>query len=189
MGDSKARFLFVSEASDQRTTVVKVKTIQLIESPEVYQFPPGAQTSSLHKQLFELPVVKGVVKSLKTRNKYRNVLITLTPGLKELYTDEEGNVVFDEYYLEVVQADTPPLPSSLQPTTHEKSIHSISKNMVLEKFNGKNFNADSWLKTFESECIRLEIQNNRYAEVLRLFFRKYSIRMVFNFFKNKFINT
>lgn len=110
MGDVKAKFHFVAEAQDPRTTVVKVKTIQLIDQLELFQFPPEAQTKNEHQKLFEHTVAKGVVKSLKTRNKYCKVLITLAEGeLGDMYLDEEGNIVFNEFYLEAACAySTPP---------------------------------------------------------------------------------
>ncbi|XP_076397156.1 uncharacterized protein LOC143265993 isoform X1 [Megachile rotundata] len=172
MGDIKARFHFVSEAVDSKTTEVKVKTIQLVGQPEIFKFPEGAQTKAEHPNLFENQVTKGVVKSLKLRNKFRNVVITLAEGkLKDSYVDHEGNVVFDGYYLEAIQTDSP-IPSNHpapENPPQEKPIHSISKNIILEKFNGKNFNAESWMKIFVAECKRLEIKENKYPEVLRLF--------------------
>ncbi|XP_076397157.1 uncharacterized protein LOC143265993 isoform X2 [Megachile rotundata] len=90
MGDIKARFHFVSEAVDSKTTEVKVKTIQLVGQPEIFKFPEGAQTKAEHPNLFENQVTKGVVKSLKLRNKFRNVVITLAEGkLKDSYVDHE----------------------------------------------------------------------------------------------------
>ncbi|KYN14207.1 hypothetical protein ALC57_13591 [Trachymyrmex cornetzi] len=171
MGDLKARFHFATEGQNSKSTAVKVKTIQLINQLEIFEFPVDQQTAAYHKELFQHSVVKGVVKSLKERNKFRNVVITLTKeGFRDGYVDEEGNIVFNGYYLEAVtdiQSSQSPLqgPSPVQ----EKPIHSIAKNMVLEKFNGKNFNAESWLNMFEGECNRLNIREGRFAEVLRLF--------------------
>lgn len=91
--ENKAKFHFVSEAGyDAKSTIVKVKTIQLGNQPEIFQFPKNKQTSDQHKQLFDTNVVKNVVKSLKTRNKFRKVVITLTEDLQNIYMDEEGNV-------------------------------------------------------------------------------------------------
>lgn len=202
MGDLKARFHFVAEALSSKTTVVKVKTIQLSDQPEVYQFPDDQQTSAQHKKLFEHAVVKGVVKSLKERNKFRNVMITLTQeGLRDEYVDDEGNVVFNEYYLEVDTDIFLPPPRPLQNPSPEKPMHSIAKNMVLEKFNGKNVNAGAWLKIFISECNRLDIREEKYAEIMRLFlegsalewhaiFRKTkSLTHQWEFWNNSFIET
>ena len=79
--------------------------------------------------------------------------------------DEEGNVFFHDYYLEEVQTAAPfdfPAPTSPQ----AKTIHSIAKNIVLEKFNGEKSNAKIWLKLFISECNRLKIQENKFSEVI-----------------------
>ncbi|KAK0075252.1 hypothetical protein PV326_011751, partial [Microctonus aethiopoides] len=60
------------------------------------------QTSTQHGQLFENPIVKNVVKSLKVRNKFRNVVLTLSDELQKIYLDIEGNVVLYDEYLEEV---------------------------------------------------------------------------------------
>ncbi|KAK0177066.1 hypothetical protein PV328_001145 [Microctonus aethiopoides] len=99
----KAKFYFVSEAgADSKSTVVKVKRIQLLGKEESFLFPVGKQTSTQHGQLFENPIVKNVVKSLKVRNKFRNVVLTLTDELQKIYLDIEGNVVLYDEYLEEV---------------------------------------------------------------------------------------
>lgn len=73
-------------------------------------------------------------------------------------------------YLEESQVGS--LTSAQNPTiesqTHEKQIHSVAKNIILEKLNGKNFNAESWPEMFVTECKRLDIKKNRYPEFLRL---------------------
>lgn len=164
----KATFHFASEAVDSKTTVVKVKTIQLEGRSEAYQFPLDQQTRTHHSKLFDHKITKLVVKSLTTRNKYRKVNITLKEGeLLEEYLDEEGNVVFNEFYLEVfkstsLHSPSPPIPPS------EKSMHSIAKNFVLNKFDGNDVDAESWLNTFEQECERLGVQEEKYSEILRL---------------------
>jgi len=170
--EQKAIFHFASEALDAKTTVVKVKTIQLEGQDEIYQFPHDAQTSNRHENLFGHAVTKGVVKSLKTRNKFRKVKITLKESefLSE-YMDEEGNVSFEGIYLEVVQANipTPTLtPSTTRSAQPEVPINKIAKEMALNKFDGRNCNAGAWLEMFISECEKLNIGNNKYAEVLRL---------------------
>lgn len=171
MVDIKVRFHFASEAStDKKSTIVKVKSIQLLDQPDIFFFPENAQTEAKHEKLFAHAITKGVVKSLKTRNKFRKVVITLKKGeLKEDYMDDEGNVVFDEIYLEGVLPELIPPPPSQQINSPNKLIHSIAKNVVLEKFDGKNFNAGEWINSFEGECRRLEVSTERQAEILRLF--------------------
>lgn len=153
---------------DSKTTIVKVKTIQLENQPEVYQFPPDQQTRTHHQKLFEHEIIKTVVKSLTTRNKYRKVNITSREDeLLELYLDEEGNVVFNEFYSEVVKSPSPSSHTTPIPPT-EKTMQSIAKNLVLDKFDGTDADAESWLIVFEKECERLGVEEEKYAEMLRL---------------------
>lgn len=155
----KAKFHFVTEALNSKTTAIKVKTtIQLLGQPEIFQFPPNWQKLDQHTKLSEHPVTKRVISSLQTRNKFQNVTITLTEGdLLEVYLDNEGNVVFNDTCLEEVRVCISPLSSTLETPSQNKTIHSIAKNFVLEKFDGKNFNAQTWLKLFVAECKRLSI--------------------------------
>lgn len=139
--DLKVKFHFASEAGrNGKSTVVKVKTIHKLVQPEVFAFPITKQTSTQHVKLFNNSIVKNVVKSLKTRNKVRNIVLTLADELQTVYLDEEENIVFhDEYFEEV----------SLTPTVFaadaatEKSSRSKAKNIVLEKFNCENFQANT----------------------------------------------
>lgn len=204
MADVKAKFHFASEAVDSKTTIVKVKSIQLLDQSETYLFPVDSQTSAQHQQLFNHTITKGVVKSLKTRNKFRKVVITLKEDeLRDVYLDEEGNVVFNGIYLEYVRTDIANHPSCSQQNScpNSKPIHSIVKNMVLETFNGKNFNAGEWLKTFESECNRLDIKEDKFAEALRLFLdgsplewyhiflKTHSLTLAWKSWNNSFLDT
>lgn len=124
-----------------------------------------------HVQLFNNNVVKNVVKRLKTRNKFRNVVITLSKELLAIYLDVEGNVVFHDLYLEELEPVSITSTTSRDPPA-DKSVRSLAKYMVLEKFNGENFNAESWLKLFIQECTRVGIPSTNYAETLRLFLDK-----------------
>lgn len=173
MVDVQAKFHFVAEAVSTKSMVVKVKTIQLVGQTDVYKFPEEQQTSVFHAHFFSTTVVKGVVKSLTKRNQFRNVIITLPANtFRNEYLDEEGNVVFNEFYLEVITDISHPASPSSQPTQSSqpvKSMHSLAKDMVIENFNGKNCDAESWLKIFTSECTRLNIQVSKRAEALRLF--------------------
>lgn len=168
--DMKAKFHFISEAgADSKSTVIKVKSIQLVGQEEIFLFPHDKRTSAHHIKLFNTTTVKNVVKSLKTRNKFRNVLITLTEELQSVYLDEEGNVVLGEEYLE--EATTIQV-NDRNPNIIERSSRSLAKDIVLEKFNGDNFKANTWLLMFVRECNRVGIDENKYAETLRLFLEK-----------------
>ncbi|XP_076660132.1 uncharacterized protein LOC143363438 [Halictus rubicundus] len=165
----KVKFHFASEAgADSKTTRVKVKTIQRLDQQEIFAFPGDKQTEVQHVQLFKNEIVKGVVRSLKVRNKFRKVTVTLSEELKSIYFDEEGNTIFGNEYLEEV----PQISTSAQVESTEKSNRSKAKDMVLEKVDGENFKANTWLKLFIQECERVRITQANYAETLRLFLDK-----------------
>lgn len=171
MASIKVRLHFVSEAGpDSRTTVVKVKTIQRLDQPEIFAFPKDKQTNIHHVQLFNNDIVKGVVKSLKSRNKYRKVVVSLNEELQSIYLDSEENMIFNDEYLDEVCETIPSSQSQNIPA--EKSIRSKAKDIVLEKFDGENFNANSWLNQYLQECKRVKISKPEYAETLRLFLEK-----------------
>lgn len=122
----KARFRFASKAGgNARTTVVKVKTIQIIGQEEIFLFPG------------DLDIVKKVVNSLKTRNKFRNVIVSLTAEMQAIYQDEEENVIFNDEYLK----EAPPVALSAQADGPDKSSRSLAKNTELKEFNGENSQA------------------------------------------------
>ncbi|KAL7296571.1 hypothetical protein TKK_0010002 [Trichogramma kaykai] len=70
MADVRARFCFASVALDSKTTGVKVLTIQLEDNETIYQFPESLATKQSHTKLFDLSIVKNVLKGLKTRGKF-----------------------------------------------------------------------------------------------------------------------
>jgi len=90
----KTRFLITAEATkDGKTTVRRIKTIQLVGEDRVYEFLPELQDKDLHKKLFTLPVIKDAGNSLKARA-WRNVAVTLPEEIKKLYFDEDNNARF-----------------------------------------------------------------------------------------------
>jgi hypothetical protein len=55
-------------------------------------------------------------------------------------------------------------------TTKEISLSEIEKKFVIDKFNGRNQNVESWLQDFEKECIRFHINSDeKKIQCLRLF--------------------
>lgn len=141
MASPRAIFHFGSEALNAKTTVVKVTAIQLEGESTIFKFPTNKQLKEHHPKLLDTNIVKNVVKSMKTRGKFWNVRITLENGLEVEYIDEEGNVCFNDDYLDELQTYIAP-EQSLQPQPiTNKPLHSVMKNMVLEKFSGKSQNA------------------------------------------------
>lgn len=203
MTDPRARFCFVAEAADARSTVAVVRTIQLEDDVTIYEFPQNYRKKEQHGELYNTTVVKGVVKSLNARGKYRNVWITLTDELKGHYLDEEGNVCYDGMYLDECRAynDPNPIPTQLQENASHDKLSSRVKNMILDKFSGKNQNAKMFMDLFVDECTRLKIKGENYAETLKFFLegpaldwfqsflRTHKITRPWEFWKNSFIDT
>lgn len=164
---------------DGKTNVLNVKRMQLEGQDEIYAFPQDKQALSLHPVLLANPTINSTKKVLTTRNSYRNPFIKLTPEIMEVYLDDAGNPYFDgELLEEFTVAPSYYSTSSLSSSEHvvqqsqepqKKSLSSITKDIVLEKFNGSNRNPVTWIDTLESECDRLEISVERICEVLRLF--------------------
>lgn len=199
--EPRARFHFATESVNKNLVVV-VKTIQKEGEDTIYEFPKNFRTKDHHPKLFDTTVVKNVKKSLNARGKFRNVWISLTEELKGHYLDIEGNVCYDDYYLDEYHASTDLTPNlnRSQSISHD-NLSSRVKNMMLDKFSGKNQNAKTFIDLFVEECERLEIKENQYAETLKIFvegpaldwfqsFQKtHKITRPWEFWKNSFVDT
>jgi hypothetical protein len=181
MSYRKVRFFFVSGASpiDSKSTVIMLKGIQPEDDdPEdddnIYSFPENLQLPQHHEDLYKTAVGKSVKKSLVIRHKFANPIISLSEEMSKLYFDIEGNPTFDGLLLEPAAVRPPMQPKITAtmvnpPNPVTKSLSTILKNAVVEKFSGKNQNANSWLENFEFECQRLDVAEDRYWEAIRLF--------------------
>jgi hypothetical protein len=170
------KFFLATEADDTSTstTVINVKGVQRIDDNEVYLFPKEKQKLQSHTKLAELGPIKSIKTTLSKRNLTRTVRILLDEDTAKIYVDEHGNFKYKDDYLEAgkikyTRDDNP----REEDKTHtievkKRNLHSIQKEMILDKFNGKNFNAMTWLKLFEEECLRIEVENDQFPEVLRL---------------------
>jgi len=166
---TRATFHFSMDAVNTKTNAIRVHTIQLEGSKETFQFPSDMQAREQHPELFATEIVKNVTKSMKTRGQYRNIKISLVKELKDIYLDEEENVCFKDQYLDEVRGNILTETTSHQAPSSEKSLRTIVKDMVMEKFLGKNQDAKSFLVLFERECKRFKIEEPRFAEILKLF--------------------
>lgn len=167
------RFFLASEASsaDPKTTVVNVKTVECDEM--LFRFPPHLQAITLHPKIAETAVYKAARKSMTSRGQFRVFNVTLPAESARLYFDAESNPIFSDELLEEVRDDpvSQSPKSMLIPTVvnSSRSLTTILKDAVVEKFDGKFINATAWLEIFESECVRLEVSEDRYWEAIRLF--------------------
>lgn len=171
----KLTFTITSEAAphDAKTTVPCVKSMQLVAGGPRYVFPPELQSRELHDSIFNTATGKLAKKAVAIRGTSVTVNINLPADSYERYVDEDDNPVFRETLLPMW---TPPPPrtsiySSTQSSSPQedkiplvpktRSLVSIAKDMVLEKFGLRRLNAASWLDMFESECTRVELNDDK----------------------------
>jgi len=116
-----------------------LKSVQPFDDDNIYAFPETYQTPQHHEQLFKTAAGKAVKKTLTSRHKIANPVISLSDNLKKLYFDEEGNPTFDGLLLEPTLPE--PLPqkrittsSELPSNENTKSLHNILKDAVVKNF-------------------------------------------------------
>lgn len=179
MADStRVRFTFATEASlnDPKTTVTLVKRMQLEDDDDCYAFPAHLESAAAHDDLFNNATVKLAKKSLTARHMHVKPWVILPKELAAKYLDATGNPVFDGLMLQpappyaprtfATSTATAPTPT---PTEESKSLSSLLKDAVIERFGKKPINAAAWIDRFETECTRLKVPDTRRWEAIRLF--------------------
>lgn len=166
----KVRFTILAEATTSKTSVLVVQSLQIDGEDEIYLFPKEKHLLTSHTELAKLPAIKSAAKSIKSRGQFRRVLVTLSEDIKKMYFDDEGNPVYEDWFLEEsMSKDVLPIPDKAEASEKKRSLQSITKDMVVEKFTDTKQNAGVWLRTFVAECDRLKIDENQRVETLRLF--------------------
>jgi len=127
--------------------------------------------ASNHTELIKTENYKRVKKSLNRRGQEKIIWITCTEEMKKTYFDEDGNVMFNDMYLEqVVEAN---MVESSQRKENQLNLRNVAERFMIEKFTCKHSNAKQWLEAFEKECRRFEISGDDIKiEILRLFLDK-----------------
>lgn len=187
-------FTIQSEVSahDSKTTVPRVKFMQFTPDGPFYAFPPELQDKDLHTDLFDSTAGKLAKAAVKIRGTSAPVNVTFTSEVYAKYVDDDENPVFRNTLLRIwvppprptvysstsssssTCADGPPAHFQPQPP-REKSLASIAKEIVLEKFGTRRVNASSWLDMFESECLRVELSQEKFWQIIRLFLEGYAL--------------
>ncbi|XP_012261099.2 uncharacterized protein LOC105688991 [Athalia rosae] len=175
----------VASPKDERSNTLAITSIKT-EDEKTYCLSGDKIYMANHTELMKTDTFAKVRNSIKRRHQSRKVWITLTDKLKEIYSDEEGNLQFLDEYLEEVEAQNPAeekndnlnkilekLVEASQKRNGEKNLKNIAEKYLIEKFTSKNSNAKQWMETFEKECTRLDItEDEQKIEVLRLFLDK-----------------
>ena len=185
MVSARFQLVMVASPTNSKSSIVIVQSIHINGAEEAYLLPPEAQPISLHTELLKNSTVSRTVKAMTQRGQNRRLIVELDGALKEVYLDNDGNLMFGEHFLVEVEPESlkpvaPPrilnsaASAGIQEHAHDqkKSLQSITKDMVLVKYANKTQNAEVWLRSFNSECDRLGVVKNRKAEAMRLFLEK-----------------
>lgn len=104
-----------ADQHNPKSTLPYIHSIELLsgEISGIYGFSSEHQAIRLHKDLVALPVISGIIKSLKARGQIHRGVVILPKQVQKLYFDNEGNIRFnDEYLEEVEELKKPRLPPS-----------------------------------------------------------------------------
>lgn len=168
-------FLATEAATEStKTTVLNVKAIQRINETDTYVFPCELQNITNHPHLIAVSSIKNAKDSMKKRHMRKSCRATLSGDALSEYCDPDGNFWFKKEYLEegtiqyVSEAEYDEENATETVIVKRRSLHHIEKEIVLEKFNGNNYNATTWIELFEQECDRVDAETDQYMDVLRL---------------------
>lgn len=184
----KLKFEFIVKSSDDpKTNVICVTSITDVDK-HTFVIPEQLQPIKLHDMVMNTQTFRKVKATLQRRHEKRQVWISMTPEMKTVYVDEDGNMQFNGYLLEEVtpvlrqQAPTAGISEEAITRIMEKfaemkydtskphSVRNLTDKYVIEKFTRQTSNASQWMTIFEAECTRLGIdEDTRKIEVFRLF--------------------
>lgn len=154
-------------------------------APSQYQMRLNP-TVQHHTEIMKTTAYAKVKNSRTKRGHTRKIWINLTKELVDIYLDEGRNLQFNNKYLEEINASENAdvrtnaseqsliqLLEKLLEKSQEKNIGRIGREFTIEKFNGKNPNANQWITDFEKECERFNItKNEEKIEILKSFMEK-----------------
>lgn len=183
----KLRFDFVvGSKADGKTNLICLTSIGTPDG-RTFAIPEDFQAVSCHKAIMGTTAYAKVAKTLTKRHQERKIWINLTKVLSEIYLDEGENLQFGDVFLEeitnVPQVDIvseQPLVKMLekllaksQEQSESRNVGKIAKEFTIEKFSGKNSNAEQWITSFEKECERFNIlEDEKKIEILKSFMDK-----------------
>lgn len=183
MNVKKLQFHFVVVGITDKTNAVVLKRVRFAGENSWFGFPENSQLLSAHDKLVDCKIIKNSIASLKTRGSFRNVLVTVPEETYKLYVDDDGNFVFNDFYLGEVVSVSPNPQSGVDSSSlkvdsmvacleqlaspREESIKEILKHILLEKFSSKNKNVESWCDRFEKELHRFKLVGRRQIELLK----------------------
>lgn len=83
--------------------------------------------------------------------------------------DEDGNFCFYEFLCEEDISEVKIITASTdQPELRKRSLQSVAKDMILEKFLGRNFSA-ARCSMFKKECLHVGLVQGQFSKCIHLF--------------------
>ena len=170
MDKLKFEFIVKAKSEDSKTNIYAITTITDTLN-QTFIVPEKYQPIHLHKEIINHNIFEKIKKSLQKRHDKRQVWITLNKEMKSIYLDDD-NIQFDGFLLEKFEQENES--SSNLPTLNKSFQKSENKMRLLEEFSIEKFsrnttNVIQWLNSFESECVRLQIETDiKKIEILRL---------------------
>ncbi|KAK0169036.1 hypothetical protein PV327_002785 [Microctonus hyperodae] len=215
----KLRFDFkMRGTSDGKSNILCLTSIGTPDGRS-FAIPDEYQPTHIHIELITSQVYSRVRNTLKIKNQFRQVWITLTDNLRKVYLDDENNLLFEDFYLEEIsekeieksQTNTSEdtmkklfekVLESKQQTSEVENLNKIAKDFMIEKFDERNSDPSQWINEFEKECARCAIKEDRkIIEILKFFLvksgadwymcmiLKYTVESEWNNWKTNFIDT
>lgn len=177
---TKFQFYLQLEGKD-KDSFVAVRRVRLFDSESWFLIPDEFVKISHHEELAKLPAIKSAIAVLKSRGQYRNVNVSLPDAVRDMYCDEDGNLIFKSLLLGEAAVRSP---SQVPAISHEspskfdelvsalsqprpESIKDILKHFLVEKFSPKNKNVEAWCELFEKESARFGLSGQKQIEVLK----------------------
>ncbi|XP_049308621.1 uncharacterized protein LOC125777574 [Bactrocera dorsalis] len=168
---------------DPKNNIMVIKSITT-EDGITYLIPLGFQAVKHHPQLIKLPEFLKIKKTLQRRGNNRKVWVFMPSDILALYKDDVGNMMYNDYLLqEMTQVTSQSITdgklleildklsdkSKVNEGKHN-SLNKLNEKFVLKKFDNKTTNAKQWLQSFESECVRFDLNSDTERIIaLRLF--------------------
>lgn len=184
----KVQFTFTMLAAEDGKSNVLCVTRITTQDDHTYRIPQKYYNALHHEELITTSVYNTIKKTNLKRDQVRKVWIRLTDQLKKAYFDSDDNVQFQNEYLEEIR-DNKNVSTSVteqplirlleqlleknQEKSEETNVGKIAKEFTIEKFDGKNSNANQWMAEFEKECERFKVtRNDKKIEILKSFMEK-----------------
>lgn len=185
----KLKFTFETKPSiDGKSNYIAITAIAT-KDDKVFRMPEEYQAISHHKHIQTSKTFFTVKNTLKKRYQTRSVWIKTTEEILQTYFDEDGNMIFQDQFLEEITQEQmatgskkrleDPIMKILeklvesQQNKEKQSIKKLADRFVIEKFDGKSSSACQWMEIFENECARFDIvKEEEKIEIFRLFLEK-----------------